>query len=82
GIPENDQKFIFVKFFRALNALKHNTEGSGLGLYIAKKIAEKHNADLFFESVENQGSEFVFQFPLEAERMPKIAIADEEFKNA
>jgi PAS domain S-box-containing protein len=80
GIPKDDQKFIFVKFFRAPNALRHDTEGSGLGLYIAKKIAEKHNANLFFESAENQGSEFVFQFPLEAERMPKIAI-EEEFKN-
>ena len=81
GIPKDDQKFIFVKFFRAPNALKHDTEGSGLGLYISKKIAEKHNANLFFESAENQGSEFVFQFPLESERMPKIAI-EEEFKNA
>jgi len=83
GIPKDDQKFIFVKFFRAPNAMKHDTEGSGLGLYIAKQIAEKHNAILFFESVENQGSEFIFQFPLEAERMPKIEIeTGEELKNA
>ncbi|MBU2028797.1 GAF domain-containing protein [Patescibacteria group bacterium] len=81
GINEDDQKFIFVKFFRAPNALKHDTEGSGLGLYIAKKIAEKHNASLSFESKKNKGSEFVFRFPLEAERMPKIT-EEQEFKNA
>ncbi len=78
GIPKDDQKFIFIKFFRASNALKHDTDGSGLGLYIAKKIVEKHSANLFFESMENQGSEFVFQFPLEAERQPKIEIAEIE----
>jgi len=71
GIPEKDQKFIFVKFFRARNAIKHETEGSGLGLYIAKKIAERHNVALFFESQENIGSTFVFQFPLEPDKMPR-----------
>jgi len=81
GIPKDDQKFIFAKFYRAPNALKHDTEGSGLGLYIAKKIVEKHNASLFFESEENKGSEFIFQFPLQPEQMPRIAIV-EEFKNA
>ena len=77
GISKDDQKFIFVKFFRAPNALKHDTEGSGLGLYIAKKIAEKHNASLFFESKKDKGSEFVFQFPLEAGRMPRITMEQE-----
>ena len=80
GIPEKDQKFIFVKFFRASNAVKYETEGSGLGLYIAKKITEKHNADLFFESKEDRGSEFVFQFPLDEAQMPK-AIVTQAIKN-
>ncbi len=71
GIPEKDQKFIFIKFFRARNAIKYETDGSGLGLYIAKKIAEKHNVSLFFESQENVGSTFIFQFSLESEKISK-----------
>ena len=71
GIPKEDQKFIFVKFFRAKNAIKLQPEGSGLGLFIAKNIAEKHNALLTFESEETKGTTFTFQFPVEPERMPK-----------
>lgn len=71
GIPKGDQKFIFIKFFRAKNAIRLQPEGSGLGLYIAKNIAEKHNVLPTFESIENKGSTFVFQFPLEIEKMPK-----------
>lgn len=71
GIPKKDQKFVFIKFFRAKNAVKLQTEGSGLGLYIAKKITEKHNVILTFESEENKGSIFTFQFPLDPKRMPK-----------
>jgi len=68
GIPGQDREYIFVKFFRARNAIKYQTEGSGLGLYIARSIIEKHNALLYFETVEGKGSTFVFQFPLRPEK--------------
>ncbi|MFH1714440.1 MAG: ATP-binding protein [Candidatus Nealsonbacteria bacterium] len=71
GIPKKDQKFIFIKFFRAKNAVRFQTEGSGLGLYIAKSIAEKHNAIINFDSEENKGSTFIFQFPLDVKKIPK-----------
>ncbi len=71
GIPKEDQKFIFVKFFRAKNAVRLQTEGSGLGLFIAKSITEKHNATLSFESEQNKGSTFVFQFPLDQKKHKK-----------
>ncbi|MDO8592662.1 MAG: ATP-binding protein [bacterium] len=64
GIPEKDRKFISVKFFRAPNAIKFQTEGSGLGLYIAKSIIEKHNAALDFETEEKIGSTFIIRFVL------------------
>src|SRR3989344_1557679 len=54
GIPKEEQKFIFSKFFRARNAQLLRTEGSGLGLYLAKSIVEKHNGRVMFESKENQ----------------------------
>ncbi|MDO8555199.1 MAG: ATP-binding protein [bacterium] len=71
GIPQEDQKFIFVKFFRARNAIKLETNGSGLGLYITKEIIEKHNGAILYESKENKGSTFILQFPLDSDKMPK-----------
>lgn len=41
GIPEEEQKYIFQKFFRSENALRYQTQGSGLGLYISRAIIEK-----------------------------------------
>jgi signal transduction histidine kinase len=48
GIPEEDQKFIFEKFFRGKNVLQHQTQGSGLGLFIVKAIIEKNYYILCF----------------------------------
>ena len=64
GIPFEDQKFIFQKFFRAKNALAHQTQGSGLGLYIAKTIIEKSGGKIGFNSKENEGSTFWFVLPI------------------
>ena len=52
GIPEGDQKYIFQKFFRSENVLKYQTQGSGLGLYIAKSIIEKSGGKIGFKSQE------------------------------
>ncbi len=60
GIPENQQKLIFNRFFRAKNARKSNGEGNGLGLNIAKSIIERHGGKIWFESEENKGSIFYF----------------------
>lgn len=64
GIPEDGQKKIFGRFYRAENALKVETDGSGLGLYIVKNIIDKHKGKISFSSVEGKGSEFVIQLPL------------------
>lgn len=64
GIPKKDQKHIYQKFFRSSNALRHRTQGSGLGLYIAKSIIEKSGGKLKFESIENKGSTFWFTIPI------------------
>jgi len=64
GIPEGDQKHIFQKFFRSRNALKKQTNGSGLGLYIAKSIVEKAGGKIDFESQEGSGSTFWFSLPI------------------
>jgi len=63
GIPPDDQKYIFQKFFRSKNALKHQIHGSGLGLYIAKSIIERSGGKINFKSKENKGSTFWFSLP-------------------
>jgi len=64
GIPAYEQHDIFKKFFRGSNAMKNNTDGTGLGLYIAKNIIEQLGGRLWFQSVENVGSEFFFILPI------------------
>jgi signal transduction histidine kinase len=63
GIPPEQQKRIFSRFFRAPNALKADTEGSGLGLFIAKNVVEAHHGKIWFESTEDKGSTFYFTLP-------------------
>lgn len=64
GIPKQEQKFIFSKFFRSKNALKKQTHGSGLGLHIVKKILELSGGKIWFKSKENKGTTFFFTLPI------------------
>lgn len=64
GIPKNQQSRMFEKFFRADNVQSQETTGTGLGMYIAKAITEKHGGKLTFESEENKGTNFFVSFPI------------------
>lgn len=62
GIPEEDQKHLFGRFFRAQNV--SNIHGTGLGLYIVKRYVEMLNGSIGFESAPGKGSTFTITFEL------------------
>jgi len=64
GIPKKDQVKLFSKFFRASNVMRLQTEGTGLGLFIAKNIIDKHNGKIWIESEEGKGTTACFNLPL------------------
>jgi signal transduction histidine kinase len=63
GISAEDQKQLFTAFFRADNRVAREAGGTGLGLVIARSIAELHGGDLWLNSIENQGTTVAFKIP-------------------
>ena len=64
GVPVKEQANLFGKFFRASNARKRRPDGTGVGLYLAKKIVDAHGGAIIFKSVEGKGSTFGFRLPM------------------
>ncbi len=68
GIPEFEQKKVFNKFFRSSNVMRHQTIGSGLGLFIAKAIVEANCGEIYFESKQNKGTTFWIDLPIKSNK--------------
>src|SRR5204863_9038036 len=58
GIPEEEKKNIFKKFYRIGDEATRQSHGTGLGLYLCKKIAEDHNAEIEVKGHLPRGSKF------------------------
>ncbi|MCA9345126.1 hypothetical protein KC871_00705 [Candidatus Saccharibacteria bacterium] len=64
GVPKKDQHHLFTKFYRAANAKKSRPDGTGLGLYMAKKVVIAQGGAMIFKTTEGKGSTFGFTFPI------------------
>ena len=64
GIPEEAQKHIFERFFRAEQSRSREFGGTGLGLSISQGIVFLYNGDIKFESEEGEGTTFTIRIPL------------------
>lgn len=62
GIADDEKKNIFQKFYRIGNEQTRKTQGTGLGLYLCKKIAAYHRADICVTDNQPRGSNFTVQF--------------------
>jgi signal transduction histidine kinase len=69
GVPKAEQHHLFTKFFRAHNAKRARPDGTGLGLFMAKKVVVAQGGAIIFKSKEGQGSTFGFTFSKEKLRI-------------
>lgn len=68
GVPLEEQERLFTKFYRASNAKKQRPDGTGVGLFLAKRVIVAHGGSVIFSSVEGKGSTFGFRLPLKTLR--------------
>ncbi|NJL93309.1 MAG: PAS domain S-box protein [Anaerolineae bacterium] len=63
GLRTDELQRIFDRFYRTDEALKRSTQGTGLGLYLARAVVEAHGGRIWAESQPNQGATFTFTIP-------------------
>lgn len=71
GVPKSEMHHLFTKFYRAGNARKARPDGTGLGLFMAKKVIIAQGGSILFESHEGKGSTFGFTFSKSRVSVPK-----------
>lgn len=75
GVPKEAQRSLFTKFYRADNARHVRPDGTGLGIYLAKRVMDDHIGEIIFHSVEGKGSTFGFRLPIKSKLKLKRASA-------
>ncbi len=63
GLSDRDQDRVFERFYRVDGTLSRRTQGTGLGLFLAKSIIEAHGGSMRVESQPGQGATFYFTLP-------------------
>ena len=64
GIPKDEVKLIFNRFYKSDSSRGKDKKGTGLGLSIVKEIINAHNENINVISTEGEGTEFIFSLPL------------------
>lgn len=64
GIPQEDKKRIFTKFYRVGSESVRTTKGTGLGLYLCKRIVSDHGGQISVTDNQPNGAIFTIQFPI------------------
>jgi len=64
GFPNEDASHLFDKYFRSVSERQRKVPGSGLGLFIVKTVAERHNGQVFARSASGEGAEFEMIIPV------------------
>ncbi|MGZ3502971.1 MAG: ATP-binding protein [Vulcanimicrobiaceae bacterium] len=72
GVPGDEIKFLFERFTRASNAKRSTIKGTGLGLYLAKTLIERHGGSIEVCSALGEGSTFTVALPRVREGVPGI----------
>lgn len=73
GVPVEEQAKLFTKFFRAENARKQRPDGTGVGLFLARRVITAHRGTILFSSKEGKGSTFGFCLPIDTTPQPVAA---------
>lgn len=76
GVPKNEQAQLFTKFYRASNAKSKRPDGTGVGLFLAKKVIDAHHGQIVFESTEGKGSTFGFRLPIAENKPTSLELAE------
>lgn len=77
GVPKAEQHRLFTKFYRAGNARAARPDGTGLGLFMAKKVIVAQGGAILFDSQEGKGSSFGFRFNKAHHAAPVVPAAVE-----
>lgn len=64
GIPKKLRPYMFNKFSRATRRGTAGEESSGLGMFLAKKLVERHQGSIWYESEEGRGTNFFLDLPI------------------
>ncbi|HET7630112.1 MAG TPA: HAMP domain-containing sensor histidine kinase [Candidatus Saccharimonadales bacterium] len=63
GIPDSEQTKVFSGFYRAANAIKAESNGTGMGLYLSRQVVEQHGGRLWLKSKEGTGTTVFIELP-------------------
>jgi PAS domain S-box-containing protein len=81
GIPKEDLNHLFEKFYRVDNSATRTVGGTGLGLFICRKIVELYNGRIWVESIVGKGSTFYINLPrLSTEKAESLKIQEDAQK--